>query len=69
MCARVKDDTAKWSPHNESCSHIALVGQGLCHNMYPEMIDTMNATRNVNLTLNWKPKNRSLTMANPEAYN
>jgi hypothetical protein len=42
---------------------------GLCHNMYPRMIDTMNATRNVNLTANWKDKNRSLTMASPEQYN
>lgn len=42
---------------------------GLCHNMYPQMIDTMDSTRNVNLTLNWKMKNRNLTMANPDQYN
>ena len=36
--------------------------------MYPEMIDSMNETRNVNLTLNWKLKNRNLTMAHPEEY-
>lgn len=45
------------------------VSQGLCHNMYPEMIDTGNATRNLNLTLNWKPKNRELCMARPDDYN
>ena len=37
--------------------------------MYPEMIDSGNETRNVNLTLNWKPKNRTLTMATPDQYN
>lgn len=32
---------------------IGQVDQGLCHNMYPNKIDTGNATMNVNLTLNY----------------
>ena len=50
--------------------------QGLCHNMYPRLIDSglcqgdkfpcMNALL---LPLNWKEKNRTLCMGEPSAYN
>jgi arylsulfatase A-like enzyme len=37
--------------------------------MYPKVVDSGNKTGNVNLTLNYKKKNRQLCMASPEQYN
>ena len=45
------------------------VDQAKCHNMYPKSVDYGNGTGNVNLTLNWKPKSRSLCMTSPAEYN
>jgi len=45
------------------------VNQAQCHNMYPRVIDYGNETGNINLTLNYKMKNRELCMASPEEYN
>ena len=53
---------------------IGQVDQGYCHNMYPRFIDEGNATRNINLTLNWAiPADattaRAACMANPQDFN
>ena len=48
------------------------INQADCHDMYPELVDTQMkgaAVAKANCTLNWKPKNRNLCMANPSEYN
>lgn len=45
------------------------IDQAECHNMYPRQIDEGLGRNNVNLSLNWKEKDRELCMANPEEYN
>jgi len=58
------------APGNQGFGHfIGQVDQGLCHNMYPRMIDQGNSTRNINLTANWADLNRTVTMADPSAFN
>jgi len=54
---------------------IGQINQGLCHNMYPQAVDSGNTSGlNVNLTLNFKvPADakaaRTACMADPSAYN
>ena len=58
------------NPLQQGFDHfVGQVNQAACHNMYPKVIDSGNQTGNINLTLNWKSKSRSLCMNNPSIYN
>ena len=47
---------------------VGQVDQAQCHNMYPRVIYEGPDQGNYNLSLNWKPKSRTLCMENPEEY-
>ena len=53
---------------------VGQVSQGLCHNMYPRMIDQGAGTQNLNLSANWlippaAKDARAACMAAPERFN
>eukprot|EP00928_Gymnodinium_smaydae_P049917 TRINITY_DN33528_c0_g1_i1.p1 TRINITY_DN33528_c0_g1~~TRINITY_DN33528_c0_g1_i1.p1 ORF type:complete len:506 (+),score=36.65 TRINITY_DN33528_c0_g1_i1:42-1520(+) len=50
-------------------SFVGQVDQGLCHNMYPQQIDTGFHQLNLELTGNRKAKSRELCMSDPASYN